>query len=96
MQKKVSPALAAKRVLKAFPYAHVGAEISSNHIAEYFRRRGYPVSDAVAGTHYAVSLGWVERTDIRSLRLTSSGMEAADSNPAPVPPSTFHAWAHPQ
>lgn len=96
MQKKVSPAVAAKRVLKAFPYAHVRAEISSSHIAEYCRRRGYPASDIVAGTHYAISLGWVERTDIQSLRMTSLGIEAGDGHLAPVPPSTFHAWAHPQ
>lgn len=95
MQKRVSPVQAAKRVLKAFPYAHAGAEVAANHVAEYFRRRGYPVSDVVAGSHYAVSLGWCERTPMQSLKLTTAGVEAAGAHQAPVPPSTFDIWAHP-
>ena len=95
MHKRVSPAQAAKRVLKAFPYAHAGAEISSNHIAEYFRRHGLPVSDMVGGVHYAASTGWVERTDMQSLRLTLLGVEALDARHPSPPPSAWHAWAHP-
>ena len=95
MHKRVSPAQAAKRVLKAFPYAHIGAEVSTNHIAEYFRRHCLPVSDMVSGVHYAVSSGWVERTDIQALKLTTSGVEALDGHHAPVPPSTWHSWDHP-
>ena len=95
MHKKSSPAQAAKRVLQAFAYAHVGAEVSTHHIAEDFRRRGYSVSEIVAGTHYAVSLGWIERTDIQSLKLTTLGVEAVERHPTPIPPSTFNVWAHP-
>jgi hypothetical protein len=95
MHKRVSPAQAAKRVLQAFPYTHIGAEVSWNHIAEYFRRHYLPVSDMVAGVHYAVSSGWVERTDIQALKLTTSGVEALNGQYAPVPPSTWHSWAHP-
>lgn len=94
MHTRASPAEAARRVLKAFPYPHARAEISSDHIAEYFRREGYPLSDMVAGTHYAVSLGWVERTDSQSLRLTATGEEVA-ARYTPLPPSTFDVWAHP-
>lgn len=94
MHNRVSPAQAAKRVLKAFPYAHVGAEISSAHVAEQFRRRNFSLSDVVAGTHYAVSLGWIERTEVQSIKLTASGIEALGANQTPVPPSTFTVWAH--
>lgn len=95
MHKRTSPAQAAKRVLKAFPYTHAGAEISSGHIANYFRRRGYPLSDVVAGTHYATSLGWIVRTDIQSFKLTSRGVEECIEFRTPVPPSTFDVWAQP-
>ena len=97
MSKRVSPAQAANRVLKAFPYARAGVEISAGHVAEFFRRHAYEVSDVVAGVHYAISLGWIERADINSLRLTSKGAEKRDfATVATVPPSTFQAWAHPQ
>lgn len=95
MNKRSSPAQAAKRVLQAFPYPHVGAEVSPHHVGDHFRRHGYPVSEIVAGTHYAVSLGWVERTEIQSLKLTVLGTEAVERHPAPIPPSTFNVWAHP-
>lgn len=94
MHNRVSPAQSAKRVLQAFPYAHAGAEISSGHVAEHFRRNGYAVSDMVAGIHYAASSGWVERTDVQGVRLTLEGITALGKQ-TPVPASTFGTWAHP-
>lgn len=96
MYKRVSPVQAARQVLKAFPYVHAGAEVSSNHVAHYFQRQGYPMSDMVAGVHYAASSGWIARADVHSLKLTQPGVEAlADEKVSPVPISTWHAWAHP-
>lgn len=94
MHKRLSPAQAAKRVLTAFPYVRIGAEVSSTHVTEHFRRRGYPVSDVTAGAHYAVSRGWVERTAMQAFRLTAAGVVAGDATPTAVPPSTFDVWAH--
>ena len=76
MHTRISPAKACWRVLRAFPCNHAGAEISAAHVAEFFRRHGYPVSDIVAGVHHAVSSGWIVHTDLKSLKLTSQGVEA--------------------
>ena len=94
MHKRVSPAQAAKFVLGAFPYMHAGAEISSNHVASYFRRQGLPVPEMVAGVHYASSVGWIERTALQSLRLTQTGLQCLESRRMAVPESAWHAWAH--
>jgi len=95
MHKRSRPAQAAKRVIQAFSHPYIGAEVSTQSIAEHFCQRGYAVSEIVAGTHYAFSLGWIERTDFQSLKRTSLGAEAVDRDPAPIPPSTFDIWAHP-
>jgi hypothetical protein len=94
MQKRTSPAQAARRVLIAFPRGNTDDEISSVHLSEWFRSHHFAADDMVCGVQFALSAGWVERTERQSLRLTEKGNKALDGRTETVSPSAWHSWAY--
>jgi hypothetical protein len=96
MNKTVSPVKAGKRVLRAFPYPKIGAEISREHIEDHFRRRSLPTSELLLGLRYATQVGWIRAGELQSFVLLEAGMDEVAKPPVipAVPASVWHAWAH--
>ena len=95
MPHKINPVAAGKRVLRAFPFPKVGAEVSQGHIERFFRERGLPTSMFDAGLRYATQVGWIRPGDVQTYVLLPAGMEELSSHIPHVPASAWHAWAHP-
>lgn len=95
MSHTISPVSAAKRVLRAFPFPKVGAEVSYGHIERFFRERGLPTSMFTSGLRYATQIGWIRRGEVETYILLPAGMEELSSHIPHVPATAWHSWAHP-